>query len=42
MAIEKRFWKPTITSQFTHCPVPYHLDSYKGVHLDVFIALVEI
>lgn len=30
MTVEKRFWKPTITSQFTHCPVPYHMDSYKG------------
>ena len=28
--IEKRFWKPSITSQFKHCPVPYHLDVYKG------------
>lgn len=28
--MEKKFWKPTITSQFTHCTVPYHLDSFKG------------
>lgn len=28
--MEKRFWKPSITSQFKHCPVPYHMDTYKG------------
>lgn len=28
--MEKRFWKPSITSQFKHCPVHYHLDTYKG------------
>lgn len=30
MSIERRSWKPTITSQFTHCPVPFHMDTYKG------------
>jgi DNA repair photolyase len=28
--IEKRFWKPEITSQFSICPVPFHLDTYRG------------
>lgn len=28
--MEKKFWKPSITSQFIHCPVPYHMDTYRG------------
>jgi len=28
--MEKKFWKPTLTSQFTHCPIPYHMDTYRG------------
>lgn len=28
--MEKKFWKPSITSQFTHCPIPYHMDTYRG------------
>jgi len=28
--MEKKFWKPSITSQFIHCPIPYHMDTYRG------------
>jgi DNA repair photolyase len=28
--MEKKFWKPSITSQFMVCPIPYHLDTYRG------------
>jgi DNA repair photolyase len=28
--IEQRFWKPSITSQFIICPIPYHMDTYRG------------
>lgn len=28
--VERRFWKPSVTSQFKHCPIPFHLDTYKG------------
>lgn len=28
--IERKSWKPTITSQFLHCPVPFKYDSYSG------------
>jgi len=26
----KKFWKPSLTSQFTICPIPFHMDSYRG------------
>lgn len=28
--IERKFWKPSITSQFRVCPVPFHMDTYRG------------
>lgn len=28
--IKSKFWIPELTSQFTVCPVPYHLDTYRG------------
>ena len=28
--IKQNFWKPSLTSQFKICPVPYHLDTYRG------------
>ena len=28
--IERRFWAPTVTSQFCVCPVPFHMDTYRG------------
>lgn len=28
--METRFWKPSVTSQFLVCPVPYHMDTYRG------------
>ena len=28
--MQKKFWKPTITSQFRVCCVPYHMDTYRG------------
>ena len=24
------FWKPSVTTQFKICPVPYHMDTYRG------------
>jgi len=30
MDLEKKFWKPSVTSQFFHCPVPFHMDTYRG------------
>lgn len=26
----RRFWNPTVTSQFAVCTVPFHLDTYRG------------
>jgi len=28
--INRKFWKPSVTSQFKVCPVPYHMDTYRG------------
>ena len=28
--IERKFWKPSITSQVRVCPVPFHCDTYRG------------
>lgn len=28
--MEIKFWKPAVTSQFLVCPVPYHMDTYRG------------
>lgn len=28
--IEKHFWAPSVTSQFTICPIPFHFDTYRG------------
>lgn len=28
--IKRRFWKPSVTSQYKVCPVPYHMDTYRG------------
>ncbi len=25
-----KFWKPSVTSQFLVCPIPYHMDTYRG------------
>ena len=30
MMIKRKFWKPSVTSQFRVCPVPYHFDTYRG------------
>ena len=27
--MESSFWPPSLTSQFWHCPVPFHLDLYR-------------
>lgn len=32
--INKRFWKPSLTSQFDVCPIPFHLDTYRGCVFD--------
>ena len=28
--VERQFWKPSVTSQFRICPVPFHFDTYRG------------
>ena len=28
--IKTRFWKPSVTSQFNVCPIPFHFDTYRG------------
>ena len=28
--IEKKFWSPSLTTQFMVCPIPYHMDTYRG------------
>ncbi len=30
MIFTQKFWKPSLTSQFPVCPIPFHLDSYRG------------
>lgn len=30
--IVRRFWSPSVTSQFRICPVPFHFDTYRGCH----------
>lgn len=26
----RKFWKPSVTTQFMVCPIPYHMDTYRG------------
>ena len=26
----RKFWKPSVTSQYKVCPIPYHMDTYRG------------
>jgi DNA repair photolyase len=28
--IEKKFWEPSVTSQFDVCCIPFHMDTYRG------------
>lgn len=28
--ILRRFWSPSVTSQFRICPIPFHFDTYRG------------
>lgn len=28
--IKRKFWSPSVTSQFRVCPVPFHFDTYRG------------
>lgn len=28
--IQRKFWHPSVTSQFRICPVPFHFDTYRG------------
>lgn len=28
--METKFWTPSVTGQFIDCPIPYHLDTYRG------------
>lgn len=30
MEIQRKFWKPSVTSQFRICPIPFHFDTYRG------------
>lgn len=31
-SIVRRFWSPSVTSQFRICPIPFHFDTYRGCH----------
>ena len=28
--VERKFWSPSVTSQFCVCPIPFHFDTYRG------------
>lgn len=28
--INRKFWSPSVTSQFCVCPIPFHFDTYRG------------
>lgn len=28
--IERKFWSPSVTTQFRVCPIPFHFDTYRG------------
>ena len=28
--IARKFWSPSVTSQFCVCPIPFHMDTYRG------------
>lgn len=28
--METKFWAPSVTSQYLDCPIPFHLDTYRG------------
>ena len=30
MTITRNFWRPSVTSQFCVCPIPFHFDTYRG------------
>jgi len=30
VGIEKKFWEPSVTSQFDVCCIPFHMDTYRG------------
>lgn len=30
MKIPRKFWAPSVTSQFKVCPIPFHFDTYRG------------
>lgn len=30
--VPRRFWAPSVTSQFRVCPIPFHFDTYRGCH----------
>lgn len=31
-SIPRKFWSPSVTSQFRVCPIPFHFDTYRGCH----------
>ena len=32
MKVNRRFWHPSVTTQFRVCPIPFHFDTYRGCH----------
>lgn len=30
--LTRRFWSPSVTTQFRICPIPFHFDTYRGCH----------
>lgn len=29
-SITRKFWSPSVTSQFCVCPIPFHFDTFRG------------
>jgi DNA repair photolyase len=32
--MNRKFWKPSLTSQYSICPIPFHYDLYRGCHFN--------
>lgn len=32
VVVSRRFWSPSVTTQFRICPIPFHFDTYRGCH----------
>lgn len=32
LQVKRKFWSPSVTTQFRICPIPFHFDTYRGCH----------